>query len=215
MAYHVAAVERSRSPLLGLLPFAAYYGLVFTLSLYLQRVRHLSAFVAGLSFLPSAVPILLLPVVAGRPANRVGARRVATPGLLLGTLGALGLLTIGVDSGPAPLAVMMLALGCGVGLTVGPQITLVIGAAPAAQSGIASGLLNAGRQTGYVLGVAVLGSMAANDDRVTGLHVAALSAAGLLVVALLVVALLVVALLVVALASTVRRSTRPQNSART
>ncbi|MBJ7289696.1 MFS transporter [Williamsia sp.] len=169
----------------GLLLFGAYYGLVFALSLYLQQVHHLSAFATGLQFLPSALPIFLLPVIAGRLANRWGPQRVVITGLATAAVGALSLLAVGSSSSPLMLSISLFLLGCGVGLTVGPQITLVINAAPPQYAGIASGLLNAGRQTGSVLGVAVLGALAGASDRVAGLHGAVVTAAVILAVAVL------------------------------
>ena len=171
----------------GLLLFAAYYGLVFALSLYLQQVRHLSALDTGLQFLPSALPIFLLPVLTGRLTTRWGARPVVVAGLCLAAAGALTLLAVGPGTGVLTLSVALALLGCGVGLTVGPQITLVIGGVPGEQAGIASGLLNAGRQTGYVLGVAVLGSIANSPIGLGALHTTALVAAALVLVALVTV----------------------------
>ncbi|KAA0021353.1 MFS transporter [Antrihabitans cavernicola] len=168
---------------IGLLLFAAYYGLVFTLSLYLQQVEHLGPFSAGLRFLPSALPIFVLPVFVGRLTARWGARTIACGGLLAAAGGAAALLAVHQHAGPLTLSIALALLGCGVGLTVGPQISLVIGAAPTDQTGIASGLLNAGRQAGSVLGVAVLGSLAGSGDRVTGIHTAAVAAVALLLVA--------------------------------
>jgi DHA2 family methylenomycin A resistance protein-like MFS transporter len=167
----------------GLLLFAAYYGIVFTISLFLQQVRHESALITGLQFLPSALPVFLLPLASRSLATRWGARRTVLVGLSLAAAGAVALLTVGADNGWLPLSVALLLLGCGVGLTVGPQITLVIGTVPGEHSGTASGLLNAGRQTGYVLGVAVLGSIASAADRVWGLRATAIVAAVVLVLA--------------------------------
>jgi DHA2 family methylenomycin A resistance protein-like MFS transporter len=172
------AAPRLRSAvLIGMLLFAGYYGLVFILSLYLQQVRHLTPFHAGLAFLPSAIPIFALPVLAGKLSARFGARRIVGIGLIVGMTGALVLLAVGDGDGQLALEIALALLGIGVGLTVAPQITLVMGSSPPALSGIAGGLLNSARQTGYVIGVAVLGSLAAADNRVHGLHVAAAVAA--------------------------------------
>jgi MFS transporter, DHA2 family, methylenomycin A resistance protein len=159
--------------LIGLLLFAAYYGLVFVLSLYLQQVRHLTPFHAGLAFLPSAIPIFVLPVLAGKLAVRFGPRRIVGGGLFVACAGAIALLAVRGAGGQLPLEIALALLGIGVGLTVAPQITLVMSSAPSTLSGIAGGLLNSARQTGYVIGVAVLGSLAAASNRLSGLHIAA------------------------------------------
>jgi MFS transporter, DHA2 family, methylenomycin A resistance protein len=182
--------ELLRSPRLpsyvgiGLLLFAAYYGLVFTLSLYQQQDRHLDATAAGVEFLPSALPIFLLPVVAGRLAKRFGPHRVVAAGLALAVVGALVLAAVPTSRPALGVEVALALLGSGVGLTVGPQIAMVIGTVPQDRAGIASGLLNAGRQTGYVLGVAVLGGIAATPPGLGGVRRAALAAATILLASL-------------------------------
>jgi DHA2 family methylenomycin A resistance protein-like MFS transporter len=143
---------------IGMLLFAAYYGVVFSMSLYLQNVRHLNAFLTGLQFLPSALPVFLLPVLIGPFVVKYGARRVVRVGALLGAFGGISLFFLDITS-IFSVSVALFLLGCGVGLTVSPQISLLLGSVPERYSGITSGLLNAGRQTGYVLGVAVLGSL--------------------------------------------------------
>ncbi|WP_194908676.1 MFS transporter [Catenulispora rubra] len=181
--------ELLRSPRLpsyvgiGVLLFAAYYGLVFTLSLYQQQDRHLGAAAAGVQFLPSALPIFLLPVVAGRLTRRYGPHRVVAAGLALAAVGTLALAAVPASHPALGIGIALALLG-GVGLTVGPQIALVIGTVPQDRAGIASGLLNAGRQTGYVLGVAVLGGIAATPPGLGGVRHAALAAAAILLASL-------------------------------
>ncbi|GAA1033519.1 MFS transporter [Amycolatopsis albidoflavus] len=142
----------------GVLLFAGYYGMVFVLSVYLQDVRHFAPWQAGLSFLPSALPITLMPLVAGRLVGRIGPARVLVAGLVLTVAGGAALALFG-GSGMVPLSVALFLLGCGFGLSAVPQITLVMETAPAGRTALASGLLNAARQSGTVLGVAVLGGL--------------------------------------------------------
>ena len=59
------------------------------------------------------------------------------------------------------LAAQLIALGAGVGLLVPPLTSTLLGSAAKKYSGIASGVLNAMRQTGSVLGVALFGSLLA------------------------------------------------------
>jgi DHA2 family methylenomycin A resistance protein-like MFS transporter len=61
----------------------------------------------------------------------------------------------------------LLVLGFGVSFTVPPLMTAVVGSVPGEQSGIASGALNAARQTGAVLGVAVLGTLVGDGSSIT------------------------------------------------
>ncbi|MFL6137080.1 MAG: MFS transporter [Frankiaceae bacterium] len=150
----------------GLLLFAGYYGLVFVVSVYLQQVRGYGPVVAGLSFLPSALPITFMPLVAGRINERLGARRVLMIGLALTVVGAVILILVG-SSGPAGMSVGLFGIGMGFGLTTVPQITLVMAAAPAHRTAIASGMLSAARQAGTTVGVALLGGLQSGDTIAT------------------------------------------------
>ncbi|MFJ2188835.1 MFS transporter [Kitasatospora sp. NPDC087861] len=140
----------------GLLLFAGYYGLVFSISVFLQQVRGYDPVTTGLCFLPSALPITLMPLVAGRVHARLGAPRVLGIATALTLVG--GLLLALVGSGvPVGTGVGLLFIGLGFGLATVPQITLVMAAAPAHRSALASGLMSAGRSSGTTVGVALLG----------------------------------------------------------
>jgi len=93
--------------------------------------------------------------------------------------GAIALLRVDEHSAYGVLMVGLALNGLGGGLAI-PAVTAgVMGSAPAPLAGIASATLNAGRQVGGVLGVAVLGGIAAGGGRVevAGMHQAVLIAA--------------------------------------
>jgi DHA2 family methylenomycin A resistance protein-like MFS transporter len=58
----------------------------------------------------------------------------------------------------------VIAIGVGLGLLVPPLTSALLGSVEKSRSGIAAGVLNATRQTGSVLGVALFGSLVANGD---------------------------------------------------
>jgi DHA2 family methylenomycin A resistance protein-like MFS transporter len=138
----------------------AFYGELFFLSLFLQQERGLDALHTGLAFLPQPLLFMAVSPMAGRLVASRGPRLPLAAGAALGAAGAFVLL--GVD-GDSPYGVLMAGLalsGLGGGLAV-PAVTAgVMGSAPASLAGIASAALNAGRQIGGVLGVAVLGGLA-------------------------------------------------------
>jgi DHA2 family methylenomycin A resistance protein-like MFS transporter len=59
--------------LIGLLVNAAFYGLIFVLSLYFQQINGLSALATGLDFLPMMAAVLVVNLFAARAAERFGA----------------------------------------------------------------------------------------------------------------------------------------------
>ena len=90
---------------------------------------------------------------------------------------------LGAD-GPTPYAELVaqfVTLGFGVGLIVPVMTSLLLGSVVRSRSGLASGTLNTARQTGSVIGVALLGSLiAGHHGLVSGLHVALVVSVGLL-----------------------------------
>jgi MFS transporter, DHA2 family, methylenomycin A resistance protein len=162
----------------------AFYGELFFLSLFLQQERGLDALETGLAFLPQPLFFMAIAPVAGRMIAR-GPRRPLAIGAAIAVVGSAILL--GVD-GNSPYGVLMAGLalnGLGGGLAIPAVTSAVMGAAPQALAGIASASLNAGRQVGGVLGVAVLGGMATAGGRVDvgAMHGAVVFAAAGLAVA--------------------------------
>ena len=143
----------------GLLLFAGYYGLVFVISVYLQQVRGYGPVTTGISFLPSALPITFMPLVAGRINARLGSLRLLLLASALLAVGALLLVLVG-SSGPVGMSVGLFVLGVGFGLATVPQITLVMASAPSHRAALASGMLTVGRQSGTTVGVALAGRAA-------------------------------------------------------
>lgn len=163
----------------------AFYGAVFVFSLFFQRVQGLSALRTGLMFLPMTGLIAVTNVAAGRLAARRGPRLPMVAGQGLAVLGLLLLLTVGEDT-PAPLVAALLvpmALGCA--LTIPPLTAVMMDAVPAERAGLAAGVLNAARQAGGGLGIAVFGTLLSgaftDGMRVSlGVSAALLAATGLL-----------------------------------
>jgi DHA2 family methylenomycin A resistance protein-like MFS transporter len=162
----------------------AFYGELFFLSLFLQQERGLDALQTGLAFLPQPLFFMAVAPIAGRMIAR-GPRLPLALGAAIAVAGSLALLAVD-GSSAYPVMVVGLALnGIGGGLAIPAVTSAVMGAAPQALAGIASATLNAGRQVGGVLGVAVLGGMATAGARVEpgAMHAAVVVAAAGLAVA--------------------------------
>ncbi|ATL67640.1 MFS transporter [Nocardia terpenica] len=140
---------------------AAFYGIVFLLSLYLQQVRGLSAPATGAAFVPMMAIIGLANVSSPRVAARFGPRVPIVGGLLLVVLGSILLLAVHDSTPAALLAVLAVPVGAGGGLLVPTVMSVLLEAVPADRSGMASGVFNAIRQMGAAMAVAVYGSLVA------------------------------------------------------
>lgn len=163
----------SASAVIGVLLNLGFYGLLFAAPLYFERTHHLGALATGLALLPMALMPMISSPLAGRVAARTGPHVPITIGLLIGAAGILGWLVAGPDTGYPALVLPMAAAGFGTGFTMPAATAAIMEAAPAERGGIASAVLNAARQTGSAIGVAVVGTLL-GSGLVPGLHIGVL-----------------------------------------
>lgn len=139
----------------------AYFGTLFVLPFALQ-VQGGEPLAAGLRLAPMTITTGLAATFSGRLAQAFGARRVMALGMLAGAVGALVSCLFGVSQKPFVLAAPLLGMG---GATLPLIVASALAELPSQRTGIASGVLNAARQSGGVLGIACLGALM-NNDRV-------------------------------------------------
>ncbi|WP_243983248.1 MFS transporter [Streptomyces sp. NEAU-YJ-81] len=168
-----------------------FYGMIFLLGLYLQQVHGLSALATGMAFLPMTVLTSFMSPVAARLATRFGARMPVISGQLLMAAGLLAMVAVPTDS-PAWLSVLlMVPIGAGGAMAVTALTALLLEKVPAERAGVASGVLNAARQLGGALAVAVFGALVADRSGfVSGLHTSLLIAAATVAVSVIATVLL-------------------------
>ncbi|WP_406313097.1 MFS transporter [Streptosporangium sp. NBC_01639] len=145
----------------------AFSGALFVITLLLQDGRGFTPLEAGLAFLPLTVPMTFNAFFTGRLVARYGPRPSILAGLVLLTGGLL----------LAPSIVGMIIIGFGLSCCLPALMAGVVAMAPPGTAGTAGGLLNAARQTGAILGVAVMGVVA--HGTADGTSHALLVAAGL------------------------------------
>jgi len=168
----------------GLLVNVAIYGLIFVLSLYFQQVNGLSAFATGLAFVPMLGAVLPVNLIAPRVTERIGAPATIALGAALSAVGCLAILGIEPDTSYWAICLQLIAMSTGLGLLVPPLTSTLLGSVEKSRSGIAAGVLNATRQTGSVLGVALFGSLVGQSGAfMTGFHASLIVSAGLLLTA--------------------------------
>ncbi len=99
-------------------------------------------------------------------------------GLLTGGIAFLVTMTVNERTAYLLLCPMLVGMGFGISFIMPAMTTAVIASVPKERSGIASGVLNASRQVGSALGVALLGSLVSQHSTfVAGMH-SALAIAG-------------------------------------
>ena len=178
----VALESRGRQPLMPLRFFAnrnrsgayglslaigaALSGMLFLLTLFLQNVLGFSPLQAGFAFLPTAVGIGIGAQLTSRLIGRLGPRMPMTVGALLAATGMFWLSAVTVHAtyvGDVLGPLVVLSLGLGMSF-VSTGVTAISGI-QANQTGLASALLNVGRQLGGSLGIAVMGTIATTVTR--------------------------------------------------
>lgn len=167
---------------IGLLLNFGYYGLMFAISLFFQIGKGYSPLSAGLAFLPMTALISVTNFVSGSLAARMGPKLPILMGLSMAAIGYFSIAGIDRDTAYVFVMVPLMIIGIGVALTVPAISILLLSGADRSQAGIASGVFNAARQIGGVVGVGVFGSLLAGspDNIITGIHIAlALSGSGM------------------------------------
>ena len=162
----------------GLLINFAFYGELFLMSIYLQQLRGLTPLSAGVALLPQMATAVIGSTLSGRVMVHTGPRVPMLVGLMVGSAGLFGLTATGVHSTYDLLVIPFLAVGFGMSFTMPAATAAIMQAAPVANGGIASGVLNSARQVGGVIGVALLGTLvvAHRSSFIESLHVGMLIA---------------------------------------
>jgi EmrB/QacA subfamily drug resistance transporter len=145
---------------------AALFGMYFFISLYLQQVAGYSPLRTGLAILPAGLMTLTGALAASRLVVRIGARRQLLIGPALAAAGLLWMSFLSFGDGYwAHMFVPLIMFGLGIGTTFVPMTLTATAGVPAAQAGLAAGLVNTNRQIGGAVGLAVLATLAATATR--------------------------------------------------
>jgi MFS family permease len=149
--------------LMGVIFFAAVAGLVYAVSLFLQRGlgdSPLRAAVTG--FAPMAAGIVVASVLCMNLITRLG-RTLSLAGIAIAVAGTGWLLAIvahdGTSASTAVLAPAMAVIGLGMGAAFGTLYDIAIGDIDPAEAGSASGSLSSVQQLANALGPAVVTSI--------------------------------------------------------
>ena len=154
-----------------------YYGLPFVMSLYLQQVRGLSPFAAGLAFVPMMVTGAVLTPLSAPLVERFGPRSVITGGLVLLGGGLLVLAGLTTTTPIVALAAAMVPVGLAGPLTIPPVTAVLLNSVADREAGTASGVFNTSRQIGGALAVAVFGALIGSGSFMSGLRTSLVIAA--------------------------------------
>jgi MFS family permease len=136
---------------------ASIFATAYVTSQYFQISRGDSPLGTGLRFLPWTMTPLLIAPIAGKLVDRMGARAIAAPGLLVQAVGFVWILhEAHTHAGYAAFVVPFVVAGVGISMALPAPSAAGLNAAPPALLGRSAGVLNTVQQLGQATGVAVV-----------------------------------------------------------
>jgi EmrB/QacA subfamily drug resistance transporter len=166
---------------------SAIFSAAFLTSQYFQFARGYSPLGTGLRFLPwTAAPLVVAPI-AGSLFDKVGARALTVPGLVMQAVGFAWIVDLaGRSAGYGSYVVPFIIAGTGISMALPCVTASGLNSVSPAMLGKAAGTLNTMQQFGAVFGVAVVtavfnsrGSLASPAAVTSGYRPALATAAGL------------------------------------
>ena len=146
-----------------LLVALSMFGVFFFVSLYMQNVLGYSAVQAGAAFLPMTVLIILIAPIAGKASDRFGSRWLMTIGMVLLGVQLLYFSQLSTTSDFWNLLPGFILGGFGMAMAMTPTAAAATRAVPVHKSGVGSAVLNAMRQVGGSIGIALMGAIVADQ----------------------------------------------------
>src|SRR5579872_4628513 len=147
------------SNLVALFSSAGFLGVLFSVPLFLQEGRGVSAFTSGLTTFPEAIGVVLSTQIVARLYPKIGPRRLMAGGLAGVAIIMTLMCFVGGDTSLWYLRALMFFLGAGMAYSFLPVQAAAFATISPTDTGRASSLYTAQRQLGAALGVAVLGSV--------------------------------------------------------
>jgi EmrB/QacA subfamily drug resistance transporter len=154
-----------------LVTFALYGGLFLT-PVYLQDIRGLSAFQAGLILLPQAFASMVAVVIGGRLVDRFGVRAIVIPGLVLLTVSLWLLSSITLTIPYSSFQWLLIMRGFALGLCLQPLTVSALSQIPPRLLGQGTTTNTALRFVGSSLAVAILATLVQSQTLVHYAHLA-------------------------------------------
>lgn len=149
--------------LLTLFLYGALGGALYFLPLNLIQIQNYSETFAGFAMIPTSILLVLLSPFMGGIVDRYGPRLPLVVGPFIAGLGFLALSFPSVTNGVSDFWLTFfpatILLGIGLGITVAPLVTAVMGSVPNHSAGIASGVNNAMSRASQVLALSILGGV--------------------------------------------------------
>ncbi|MNK27845.1 Multidrug resistance protein stp [compost metagenome] len=144
----------------GFLINLAAYGQLFLLSLFLQHARGADALQTGIQLVPMLAVFSIGNLISGRVSARWNVSASLLGGVsLAAAMSAAGIFAFSPDIAYWPLAIVVALANLGVGIAVPAMTSVVMQVSGKRHANSAAAALNANRQSGALVGVAVMGTI--------------------------------------------------------
>src|SRR6476661_4726529 len=142
--------------------FLTLFGFIFVITQYFQFIKGYTAFETGVRLLPVAISIAVASIVGPRIVEWIGTTAVVAGGLATFAAGLAWASTADTATPYIEIALQMVLLGGGLGLTTAPATESIMGSLSADKAGVGSAVNDTTRELGGTLGVAIVGSVFAS-----------------------------------------------------
>lgn len=150
------SIEFSKGMLLTCLNWLTIFGSMLLIPIFLQQVRGLTSFEAGLQTIPQAIMSFIGMVVGGKLFDRYGARPVVFSGMVIYSVGMFLMSGMHVDTNSYLMIGCFMILGLGQGLTTMQIGTHVLKSAPEHLISRVTSLTNSGQQVFGSFAIAIM-----------------------------------------------------------
>ena len=147
----------------------------YFMSLALQNVLRYGPMSTGAAFLPFAAGMAAATMASSRLVERFGSRAVLTAGLTVAAVGMLGFTRLQPGAGFLTFLLASIPASTGLGACISPTLSLGTSGVVPHEAGMVSGLLNATRQMGGSVALAVLATVASQAGNDAGQGLGALA----------------------------------------
>jgi len=139
--------------------FICLSGSLILMPFYIQNVLGYDVQQTGLLMATVPVALGVVAPISGALSDRFGSRLMTVVGLVVLSIGFLGVSSLNAETTTLGYVLSFLPVGIGMGIFQSPNNSAIMGAAPRDRLGIASGMLAVTRTLGQTTGIAVLGAL--------------------------------------------------------
>lgn len=144
------------SNLAALINYSATFAIVFLLSLFLQKIQHMTPRQAGMVLIAQPTVMAIFSPVAGRWSDKLEPRILATLGMTMCALGLGAFTLLGQNTSIGMLVALLIWMGLGFALFSSPNMNTIMSSVDKNRYGLASGTAATMRVLGQMASMTIV-----------------------------------------------------------